>query len=1315
MTASFPQPNAMLTDSAAVHEDPAVLQRAALRDLLTLARDCAGAQARADAAGEAALAELERVRKEAVSRLLALYANPAQSLRTKSSAMRDAAESEAKGRQEAAHERHAREREESARRHNADLAHLEARLRDEVMEFTGLFDAFQTASGQQLEEAKNRHAERGEQLAACRARIDRRVMAVAGKLLVDQVPSAAAEVPFDVCALEMEAACARLDRVSRGLWCDNGGDWAAAILGALAVGGGVFFAVNGRLPAVAGLPASAVAGVAAGAVGLFVGASVWAAGRVRRARRLRETLTHTEPAFAAWTLAQAAAAGELESVRLREAAARQAMEARHHADLTQTKAKFAPLAAKLADDAARREAASDQACKTELLAAGKARDAAVAVCEADLVLAAAKEHQRHLLSQRLLRGEEARRGAAKAERAAALAAVTERWSLGCERISRMISRLSTHDSASLWEWSSPQWEAWRPAPQASAAYRFGQLRLEGQLPGATPEFHLDLPKNLTVPALLPVAGSLFIEHDAAGRRTALDLLRTALARLLLAVPPGAVRLTMIDPVGLGEGFAGFMHLAESEVDLVGGRIWTAPEDIERKLADLTDHMENVIQKYLRNAYQTIEEYNAQAGELAEPYRVLVVADLPAAFSQVALERLSAIAQTGARCGVHVMVASDARHGALPESVRAALCREGAHEGAGAHTGGQAGAWVQCVGGGIHWRDPLYGRFPFLPDATPGEKQLTRLLAQIAAEAGAFQRVEVPFTTITPKDGELWSRSAAAGLRVPVGKSGVAHIQEFDLGRGTRQHALVAGKTGSGKSSFLNAVITNLALWYAPDEAQVLLIDFKKGIEFKAYAQHAMPHAQAVAIESDLEFGLSVLRRLDAEMEKRGNLFRAAGVQDLAAWRSALDAKASGLPADAPKLARLLLVIDEFQEFFTRDDKLSQDAAMLLDRIARQGRAFGVHMLLGSQTLGGGAGIPRSTLGQMAVRVALQCDESDAQLILSDTNTAARLLARPGEAIYNDAAGKVEANTPFQVAWLPDNTRDTCLARVRVKAEVNGLGAMRPIVFEGGKIADPSDNAELVAVLAHPSAISPAKIKLWLGSPVAIKEPTCAVFGRGAGDNLLIVGQSDEAACGVVATALLGLAAQDPAAQFTVLDGTPEDAPLFGALRRVLALAAPARVRFPVMREAEAALVELHAEVKRRTESGAAGERRFLAIQGLQRYRALRKSESGYSFSLDAQEGKPPAADKMLADIVKDGPAVGIHVVVWADSHGAFERCFDRLMLREFDHRLLFQLSAADSSNLMDAGDAAQLGPNRALLFSEERGVKEKCLPYRVPG
>ena len=200
------------------------------------------------------------------------------------------------------------------------------------------------------------------------------------------------------------------------------------------------------------------------------------------------------------------------------------------------------------------------------------------------------------------------------------------------------------------------------------------------------------------------------------------------------------------------------------------------------------------------------------------------------------------------------------------------------------------------------------------------------------------------------------------------------------------------------------MITNAALRYSPSEVELYLIDFKKGVEFKAYATGQLPHARVIAIESEREFGLSVLERLDLELRRRGDLYRSSGVQDLSGFRAAHPDQA---------MPRVLLIIDEFQELFVEDDKLSQEAALLLDRLVRQGRAFGMHVLLGSQTLSGAYSLARSTMGQMAVRIALQCSETDAHLILNDEkNVAARYLSRPGEAIYNDQNGLVTGNHPF---------------------------------------------------------------------------------------------------------------------------------------------------------------------------------------------------------------------------------------------------------------------------------------------------------------
>ena len=53
-------------------------------------------------------------------------------------------------------------------------------------------------------------------------------------------------------------------------------------------------------------------------------------------------------------------------------------------------------------------------------------------------------------------------------------------------------------------------------------------------------------------------------------------------------------------------------------------------------------------------------------------------------------------------------------------------------------------------------------------------------------------------------------------------------------------------------------------------------------------------------------------------------------------------------------------------------------------------------------------------------------------------------------------------------------------------------------------------------------------------------------------------------------------------------------------------------------------------------------------------------------------------------------------------------------LREFEMRVLFQMSAADSSTLIDNPVASKLGVNRALFHSEDRGQPEKFRPYALP-
>ncbi len=840
--------------------------------------------------------------------------------------------------------------------------------------------------------------------------------------------------------------------------------------------------------------------------------------------------------------------------------------------------------------------------------------------------------------------------------------------------------------------------AWREVDHARCIaanrapwFRYGTLTLDprahpGGLP-SEPALQVPMPARFEVPAALgfPTRGNLVIETTTPTRLAGLKAVQSLIGRILVSIPPSKVRFTFIDPVALGESFAAFMHLGDEFEQLVGERIWTDPRAIEQRLADISEHMETVIQKYLRNEFEDIDAYNDAAGEIAEPYRFLVCADFPANFSEPAAARMVSILRAGQRCGVHVILLRDQKT-PLPDGIRA----DDINESCVVLRPSESDARAFRIA-----NSPL-SVLPLSLDEPLPDERLIPLLATIGRAAKAASRVEVPFDAIAPKGPAFWSLSSAGGLRVPIGRAGATRLQQFALGEGTSQHALIAGKTGSGKSTLLHAIITGLATWYSPDEVELWLIDFKKGVEFKTYAQRALPHARAVAIESDREFGLSVLEGLDAELSRRGEVFREAGVQDIASYRRV---------RPTTRLPRVMLVIDEFQEFFLDDDRVAQGASMLLDRLVRQGRAFGMHALLGSQTLGGAYSLARSTMGQMGVRIALQCNEADSQLILSDENLAARLLARPGEAIYNDAGGRVEGNSPFQVAYLPDEKRDDWLGEASRRA-VGKYDTLPRIVFEGDARAAMQLHP---AVRATPISAEPrGNARLWLGEAVAIKDPTCARLARASGANVACISSRDDQSVSTSAAILLSIAKECPGVVVDVFDGTPADAPEHGLLER-LAKEHGVNARFTAYRDIEQRLVEIADDVtKRADDSGRA--RRFLLVHQLQRYRALRRNEDDFSFG---GGDKAPTPDKLLTGILREGPGVGVHVIVACDTLASLSRCFDRTALREFDWKVLFQMSPADSSTLVDSPAASRLGTNRGLLHSEELGMLEKFRPYAV--
>ncbi len=887
-----------------------------------------------------------------------------------------------------------------------------------------------------------------------------------------------------------------------------------------------------------------------------------------------------------------------------------------------------------------------------------------------------------------------------------------RWLDGCKDTAKRMWQVSEQSKLDLPDWDSDQFTfgTW-PRLLQSLAWRIGEIEPLIQFQNAIQ--HMSLPEACPQQpwsVFFDVAsqGGLTLDTHAECKETATNIVRNTLLRAVTSVPAGSLNITIIDPEGLGKQFSWLMALADVDPEMVNHRVWTQSLHIAEQLASAARHVEDVIQQSLRNRYVNVLEYNRHAGPMTIPYRMIVWSNFPCGLDDSSWQSLCSIMASGGRCGVGVILQvsdtyvwpSFADRSKLNEfGLRLKLSPERIRDGDGMSVRTETRVLVD------HSELVMY---PLKPELPPADDRLQMIMEHHLKAAAEVGKCIVPYESIAIPIQEQQAVSSAEGLAIPLGISDSGRVQSMRLGTGTAQHVLIAGKTGSGKSSMLHTMITSAAMKYSPDQLRLVLLDFKKGVEFQVYSEVALSHADIIGIESKREFGVSTLEYLDRVLHARGEAFRQWGVQDI----PSLSKK---FPQHA--MPRILIVIDEFQELFVEDDKLSQQASMLMDRIVRQGRSFGMHLVLASQTLGGAYSLPRTTLSQMAVRIALQCDSSDAMLILSEDNTAAERLRHSGQAIYNDMGGRIESNQSFQVAFIEKNDQIARLERlskvpVPHSPTTNALG--RRIVFEGHKPAVWDEKSISLAI--SELRLDEGSVPMVLGDSVSIDPPVTKTLTRSAGRNIMVIGQDESSAASLLAGSIAGFCYRPFASSSTgnpsvvVLDGSRAEDESMRSLVSQLPLC-KVSVRVSDIRGMDATMEFLKQELEHRRETtDSTHPAMLIAVVNLSRFRELRRNEE-YSFGDDAASASKP--DAVLANLLREGPALGMHVWLWADSAGTITRWVSRQSLRDIELRILMQMSASDSNQLIDSNAANRLDRYVVLIQDDIEGKPIKLRPFEL--
>lgn len=235
-------------------------------------------------------------------------------------------------------------------------------------------------------------------------------------------------------------------------------------------------------------------------------------------------------------------------------------------------------------------------------------------------------------------------------------------------------------------------------------------------------------------------------------------------------------------------------------------------------------------------------------------------------------------------------------------------------------------------------------------------------------------------------------TAARKMKIPIflGKDVSGNSLTVDLA--SMPHLLIAGRTGTGKSVCLNAIISSILMTRRPDEVRMLMID-PKMVELSGYGR--LPHLMHPVV-TDMRKAEAILAWAVDKMEERYSLLAQVGVRHISSYndlgrvelvrRLGIDDPAQASTV-ADHLPFIVIVADEMADLMMTAGK---EVEQHIIRLAQKSRAVGIHLILATQkpTVDVITGLIKSNL---PARIAFQvASRTDSRVVL-DENGADKLL------------------------------------------------------------------------------------------------------------------------------------------------------------------------------------------------------------------------------------------------------------------------------------------------------------------------------------
>ena len=485
-----------------------------------------------------------------------------------------------------------------------------------------------------------------------------------------------------------------------------------------------------------------------------------------------------------------------------------------------------------------------------------------------------------------------------------------------------------------------------------------------------------------------------------------------------------------------------------------------------------------------------------------------------------------------------------------------------------------------------------------------------------------------------------------------------------------------------------------------------------------------------------EFGESILQNLVEEMERRSNEFKTAGgytkVEDYV--------RGTGKP-----MPRILVIMDEFQILFddTTNRKVAMRSANHAKRIVTEGRAYGVHLLMATQSTNiiSTLALDRGTIEQMRIRIGLKCGEDDARYLFSDRydrDAMDKMVGPKGTAVLNPDYTEQYGNTGLRVAYCDNANKAMYLKQI---SERFADFSCKTQIFEGSRTEQLLHYMQTRGI--QQTDILPVRIHM--GNTIKVADPFEIVVDRKRKHNLLVCGTNEKMANNVVNTYMVSAALNSHVSMYCIDGDTLVGDDVSGDFHRVLEKYCDFHIA-----ESRADIVQFIHDIfdvynarKKNNEKGII----FVFIKNLQfldiiksmlKGEVVEESEyidveapalsddssddfnpfaSALNFNIGRQSssGDCTASNEKLLRLIEDGSGFGIHFIVSSLEYQTVKDCmhYGENTLSKFPERIIFSLSDNDADNLVENVSVAGLRDN-TVYFTD--GVKDtyQMKPYVAP-